>query len=267
MYNFYKKAIWTIALVMGLYGSNSQAQFIAPYLTAVEYNTDVDYHTAFDIDFNDVVLHDIAFGVFSNVTPAIISSVRNAVVDGYHKDSSGLKYFSFDVDTRVNGVSVLKSDIIRCVDLACLNFVFVFDADMHNLRHLNINAFTYDPVNNDLIFSLESDARISGILYLAADLIRFDGTNFSLAYDSTSQTFARYQNIDGLSKTNNGRYLVSLANNGQFKDVYEYNLTTAVWGVAYKPFNNSNSKNHLNMSSLMITIQPAPDLIFRDDFE
>ena len=261
------KSIWSIALILGLYGSAAHAQFVAPYLDALEFNSDIDYHTAFDIDHNDVVIVDPSFGTTSNGTPVNISSIRGAVVDGYHKDAAGLRYFSFDTDTAIAAASILKSDIIRCVDIACSSFFIVFDADVNDLIHININAFTFDPSNDELIFSIDSSATIAGSSYLSSDLIRFDGTNFSLEYGPFADVFLLHNNIDGLSMIEGDRFLVSFANNSKRNDIYELNTTTQTWSLAFTPFNDSNAFNHINVSSLMVHTQAVPDLIFSDGFE
>ncbi len=261
------QSIWSIALILGLYGSTAQAQFVAPYLDALEFNSDVDFQSAFDIDHNDVILVDPSFGTSSNITPAIISSVRGAVVDGYHKDAAGLKYFSFDVDTIVNGSSVLKGDILRCVDAACMDFILVHDSDVTNTIHININAFTFDPENDELIFSIDNNATIAGTPYLSSDLIRFDGTNFSLEYGPFLDVFLLHNNVDGLSMIDADQFLVSFANNSKRNDIYKVNTTTQTWNLAYTPFNDVSSFNHINVSSLMVHTQDVPELLFSDGFE
>jgi hypothetical protein len=256
-----------MALALGLYGSHVQAQFVAPYLDTVEFNSDIDYRRSFDVDHNDVILVDPSSFISSNITPATISSVRGAVVDGYHKDDAGLKYFSFDVDTTVDGVSILKSDILRCADANCLSPLLVFDSEITDIIHININAFTFDPANDELIFSIDSNAVIAGNTYLSSDLIRFDGTNFTLEYGPFADVFLSHNNIDGLSMIAADRFLVSFANNSKRNDIYELNTTTQTWSLAYTPFNDDYVFNHINVSSLMVLTQAVPDLLFSDGFE
>lgn len=262
MNNYYKKAIWSIALVMGLYGAPTNAAF-PPYIMQAEYSTDIDYDTPIAVFHNYVIIDPIG----SSATPAPIRELRGAVIDGYHKDSAGLRYFSFDVDTRVNGSSVLKSDIIKCNDSICSTFDFFFDSLTLNLKDININAFTLDPVNGDLVFSLDSDTRINGSLYLASDLIRYDGTNFTLLYNSLSHTLTRYRNIDALDYTDNGKYLVSFANDTVVNDVYVFDIATGLWSIAFIPEMFGDDYNQVNISSLNVTTQAVPELIFSDGFE
>jgi hypothetical protein len=268
MNNLYKKAIWAISLVLGLYGTNIWAA--APYIQQAEYSTDISYinNSPVAVPINYAILDNTVTAPSGSITPAPIREVRGAVIDGIHLDSAGLRYFSFDVDTRVNGFSVLKSDVIRCNDLSCATFNYFFDSHTLNVKHININAFSLDPVNGDLIFSIDSAAVITGDSYLASDLIRYDGTVFSLEYGPIVVTnIAKYRNIDALSYTDNGKYLVSFANDGVLNDIHEYDLASTIWSIAYTPTTLGDDYNPINISSLMITTQAVAELIFSDGFE
>ncbi len=268
MNNLYKKAIWAIALVLGLYGTNLWAA--APYIQTAEYSTDLAYINSgpVAVPINYVILDNTTTAPGTSFTPAPIREVRGAVIDGYHRTSAGVQYFSFDVDTMVNGVSVLKSDVIRCSNGSCTTFNFFFDSHALAVKDININAFSLDPVNEDLIFSIDSAAVIAGSSYLASDLIRYDGTTFSLEFGPIVVTnIAKYRNIDALSYTDNGKYLVSFANDGVLNDIYEYDIASTVWSIAYTPTTLGDDYNPLNISSLMITTQAVSELIFSDGFE
>jgi hypothetical protein len=260
-----KKIIYTLALILGFSTCQLQAQVIAPYLTEIDFNTDIDYLLNGISIFNNDVMVDNLDGVLEvTATPFNIRNIRDAKIDGYHRDASGRGYFSFDVDTRVNGGLVLKSDIIRCENLNCSSTVLFFDANVLNLKTVNINAFTLDPDNGDLIFSIASDAVITGLDFLAADLIRFDGSSFSLEYDSLSENLSRNQNIDALTLLPNNRYLASFDKEGTVHEIFEYDRLSRIWGVAYTPLLFSNALNNVNFTSLMAF---ENDVIFKNGFE
>ncbi len=268
MNNLYKKPIWAIALVLGLYGTSLWAA--APYIQIVEYNTDLAYINSgpTTIPINHVMIDNTTTAPGTSPTPTPIREVRGAVIDGYHKDSSGFRYFSFDADTRVNGGLVLKGDIIRCNNAACSTFNYFFDSQLLSVPDININAFSLDPANGELIFSIDSAATIAGNSYLASDLIRYDGTTFSLEYGPIVATnIAKYRNIDAFSYTDNGKYLVSFADDGVNNDIYEYDIASTAWSIAYTPATLGDSYNPLNISSLMVTTQSVSELIFSDGFE
>ncbi len=267
MKNFYNKTIWAIALVLGLYGTSLTAA-VAPYIQRAEYSADIAYSNSAPVAVPiNYVIRDNTIDIPSSTsTPALVRDIRGAIIDGYHVGAGG--YYSFDVDTRVNGFSVLKGDVIRCTDFSCATFEYFFDSQALNLQHININAFSLDPANGDLIFSIDSAAVIAGSSYLTSDLIRYDGTEFSLEYDSTSEAnIARYRNIDALNYADNGKYLVSFATDGVLNDIYEYDIASTIWSIAYTPTTLGDSYNPLNINSLMIFTQPVPELLFSDGFE
>ena len=270
----FNKIIYSIVVFVGCFVSSIQAQVIAPYLLQLEYGTDIDYENPFVFVRNNLATDNLSGLPFFTSTPSKVKEIKNAVVDGYHLDSNGFWYFSFDVDTRIDngggvflGQRVLKSDIIRCTNVDCSTFDYFFDSVTESFNHVNINAFTLDPTNGDLIFSIENDALINSVDYFASDLIRFDGTDYSLAYNSFSDSFSRYRNIDAVSLTTINKFLVSFANDPVTNDIYEYDSLSTNWSVAYASVPFGNDYNQVNISSLMVQIQPLPELLFADGFE
>lgn len=244
-----------------------QSQIISDYLTEVDYNVNIDYeNSVFSIFTNQVMIDEIGT-MTGTESPAVITNIRGPRVDGYHKDQEGFRYFSFDADTRVNGSTVSKSDIIRCNDLACSSTIYFFDANIEDLKHININAFTLDPDNGELLFSIESAAVINSISFLPSDIIRFNSEgDYVLEYDSlfTGDDFARYKNIDGLTLLPNGYYIVSFVNEGVFHEIFEYNPPLDTWAAAYTPLSVGNNYGNINITSLMGF---ENDLIFKNGFD
>ncbi|HHL30936.1 MAG TPA: hypothetical protein ENJ41_00020 [Oceanospirillales bacterium] len=256
---------YVATLILGFSTCQLQAQVIAPYLTKIDFNTDIDYLlNGISIFYNDEMVDNLDGVLDVTVSPLNIRNLRDAKIDGFHRDDNGRRYFSFDADTRVNGGLVLKSDIIRCENIDCSSTVLFFDANALNLKTVNINAFTLDPDNGDLIFSIASDAVITGSIFLAADLIRFDGSNFSLEYNSLSDNLSRSQNIDALTLLPNNRYLASFDKEGTAHEIFEYDRLAGIWGVAYTPLLFSNAQNNVNLNSLMAF---ENDVIFKNGFE
>ncbi len=276
---YFNKIIYSIVLVSGLYGGSLQAQVISDYLTEVDYNTDIDYTNAHAINIlHNQVMQDTIGTVVNSLSPANIVAIRGAKIDGYHQDSDGRQYFSFDADTRLGGASVLKSDIIRCNNSSCSTFSLVFDASSSEpFKQVNIDAFTFDPENGDLIFSIESAAIVDGFGYFPADLIRFDNSGiFSLEYDSLfgAGSIGATKNIDAVSLLPNGHYIISLANisndvaPGGFRvlksDVLAYYPPTQTWSFAYTPLSFGNAYHNVNVTSLMGF---EDDLIYKNGFD
>ena len=253
-----------------------KAQVISDYLTEVNYSMAVDYINADAISLfhNDVIIDTFAV-VDSTESPGVIRNLRGARVDGYHNGGAGLRYFSFDADTRINGVSVLKSDVIVCHNSTCSTFGFFFDASAESLKHININAFTLDPENGELIFSIANAALIDSVQYLPSDLIRFNSAgNYSLEYNGASVVdgLGAYRNIDAVTLLPNSYYIMSLSNDGNYnaefsyRDSYvlQYYPPSRSWSLAYTPLSLGNSFNQLNITSLMGF---ENDLIFKNGFD
>ena len=272
----YKNIVY-ISIIIVCQINNIHAQVLSPFLTEVDYNTNIDYLNA---DLTSIrhnhVMRD-TFGVVNITTsPALISIIRGARVDGFHEDNNGLKYFSFDAGTRVNASSVLKSDIIRCNNVSCDTFDYFFNASAEPFAHINIDAFTLDPENGELIFSIEASATIEGSTYLPGDLIRFNSSgDYSLEYDSTSiiDGIGAFSNIDAVSLLPNGFYLISLTNinddivtgsNVLKSDILQYYPITRTWSLAYTPLSFGDSYHNVNVTSLMGF---ENDLIFKNGFE
>ena len=264
-------------LLMLLCGLKVHAQAIPNYVDEINYSVNIGHVNNGGISlFPNAVLQDYGDGSAPNssVSPTVIADIRGAVIDGYHRDGSGFKYFSFDADTRVGGSSVLKSDIIRCDDFDCSTFSYYFDSLVEDLQHININAFTIDVTNGDLIFSTDGPATVGSISVVAADLVRFDGSVFSLEYDSVSPIdgVGAYKNINAISMMSTGEYGISLADDGEYKDQFNYDNH---WILNYSPQNRTwrwfytilsfgDYENPVKITALMIS---ENDLIFKNGFD
>ena len=255
-----------------LFATKGFAGIIPTYLTQVDYSSEVDYQnsTAVLVNHNDVMEDTISIAN-NSATPINIRAITGAKVDGYHKDSNGVKYFSFDNDIRLNFRPVVKGDIIRCSNSNCSDHSYFFDALDENLQRLNINAFTLDPDNGDIIFSIDSPAVISGLAILPSDLIRFNSSgDYSL--ELRSHLLGTFKNIDAVSYLPNGYILISLSSDGNFNnefnyfdsEVLEYYPATESWGIAYVPISFASAHNQANITSLM---GYENDLIFKSGFD
>ncbi len=256
---------------------NVHGQAIPFYVDEVEYSTNIDYINVDNIHvYGNTVVRDFVDGSApsATLTPSLIRDVKGALVDGYHRDSGGFQYFSFDNDTTINGFGIMKSDIIRCSNFSCSTFSFYFDAVTQGFGNININAFTIDAENGDLIFSTDGPATVGSISVVAADLVRYDGSVFSLEYDSTSTIdgIGAYKNINAISMMTTGEYGISLADDGVYKDEFNYDNH---WILNYSPQNRTwrwfytilsfgESENPLKITSLMIH---ENDLIFKNGFD
>lgn len=255
----------------------AQAQAIPSYVDEINYSVDISHVNDGGIGFTpNKIASDYVNGTSPNstISPAQIIAVSGANIDGFHQDIDGNTYFSFDADTRVNGFSVLKSDIIRCNDFNCDSFSFIFSAVSRNFQHINIDAFTFDSENGDLIFSVDSATDIEGSGYFPADMIRFDGSDYSLEYNAINAAdgIGAYKNINAISMLTTGEYGISLEEDGDYKGEFSYDNHWILkfapkshsWQLFYTILDFGDFENPLKITSLMIQ---ENDLIFRHGFD
>lgn len=254
------------------------------FLSSVDYNVDIDYisDNSAAVLHNDVMKDNLS-NLISNQTPLGIRAIRGARIDGYHQDSAGVKYFSFDTDTMVAGTVVLNNDIISCDDISCSSISSYFNGNDADIKHIKIDAFTLDPNNGDVVFSIETAANIGGFMYFPADLIRLNRTTgtYSLEFNSlipiASIVIGAHRNIDAVSLLPDGTYIFSLASDGAFfengsfaffnSDVIFFNSVSNQMGLAYRPSHFANDDNQVNIVSLMGYDLAAGDIIFKNSFE
>lgn len=264
------------AVLLLFYCVTAHGQAIPGYVSEMNYNTNIDHLNADNVlfGFNDVALDDITFmPPDSTVAPTVIRNIRNAAVDGFHRDDAGNQYYSFDADTFVGASPILRSDIIRCNVPSCTSFSLVFNAIGENFQGINIDAFTFDPDNGDLIFSIETAASIDGSSFFPADLIRYDGSDYTLEYDSINPDVGIQKNITSVSMMSNRQFAMSFEQDGFLDDgtIYRdhwllvYSPVSAVLTWFYTIFGfNEDTENPVKINALMSIDN---DLIFKDDFE
>jgi|GEM_PF-4424665 len=269
---------YSVLLILLFTVLNVHGQAIPIYVDEVAYSTNIDYVNEDNIYlYGNIVVRDFVDGSApsATLTPTPIRNIKGALIDGYHRDNSGLQYYSFDNDTNINGIDVLKSDIIRCDNFSCSAFNFYFDAATHGFGNININAFTIDVNNGDLIFSIDGPGIIDFNGYMTGDLIRFDGSSFTLEHDSTITLFGGvgvYKNINALSMLSTGEYVVSLADDGYSQDGFsyynhwllKYSPQNGSWGWFYTIFSFGDAANPIKIQSLMVH---ENDLIFKNGFD
>ena len=271
------KFIKTILLLLVLLSNNA---FTGGF--NISYNVDIDYESlnGQKILHNDVMRETFS-GLTQNHTPTNISNLRKEHIIGYHKDSNGLNYFLFDTDFFLNGAVVVGNDIIKCDNNPCTSHSYYLVGNDPTIKHLHINAFSLDPVNGDLIFSIDSAELINGEYYFPADLIRLHratGT-YSLELDSLLTSFGSdvigpNRNIDAVSYLSNGYYIVSFASDGEFNgfsynksDIVALDTINAIIEIYVSPNQFSTHKYKVNVTSLMGSTPALSDIIFSDGFE
>lgn len=277
-----KKIVYISCLLTLFSGGSNAGSPMLSVLKDIDYNVDIDFVDNFSepILHNDVMKDPFSlFGFTSLESPANIANIRGNHVSGYHKDVQGSKYFLFDTAFLLGGGPLLKNSIIKCSNESCSSYTNYLIGDS-TLEDITINAFTLDPDNGDIIFSIENAGAINADPYFPADLIRLiraTGT-YTLEVDSLASiggvTLGVNRNIDALTLLYDGTYLFSLASDGSVSggvafaynksDILLMNPTKGTFDFLYRSENFGAFQKRVNITSLMATDN---DLIFRNGFE
>ncbi len=266
------------ALIVLLLGASPllRAQFIAPYLEQVNYNSNIDYLSSGNIStrMNDVLIDDIFTFPDSVANPEPVRQLRGAQINGFHIDAQFRTLFTLDNHAQISGVAVGPGDIFRCNNGTCSSVSVVFSLNAFTDRPGNVDAFTFDPETGELIFSIETAMRINGSSFFPADLIRYDGAaGFSLDYDAINSTsgIGADGNVTGLSMMSNRKYAVILDQDREFTGIFhrryfvlELTPETHTWFLTYTPLSLGEGYAAAHLQSLMVR---ENDLIFRNSFD
>lgn len=116
-------------------------------------------------------------------------------------------HFSIDVPTTLGGVDCTERDIIRYDGS---NFSKLLDGSAIGIPDsARINAATVLS-DGSIIFALDIPASIGGISAKANDLIKYDGSSFSLYFSGSDHGIPENANIDGVWVGSTGEILFSL---------------------------------------------------------
>ena len=252
-----------------IYDFTSDLDFIATDSSAVSKNSVLRDTVAVGVSNIDVV----------SQTPQWLLSVRNAVINGYHKDENGLRYFSFDIDVIISGsfgeITVPKNSILKCDDVSCDNVSIYYTFD----RNVQIDAFTID-LNGDIYFSVDQATVVRGLNVFPADIIRINnGLDSYTKYLDSQQAIGGFvlgvnRNIDAISNlAGTNAYLVSFKSDGCIVSCYsdssfiiiEFGGTSDLIDVYLSTQLLGDYNNPVNISSLMFSL--PIDEIFKNGFE
>lgn len=174
----------------------------------------------------DHSISDFDLGIGSAINNDALGDLGPADIDGYHNsgDGCGDAIYSVDILTAVNGVVMSPADVFNAAGSK------VLDAAASGLPlGRNLDALSRDPINCDVVFSMDGLSLIGGVTYQADDLIRWN----PMAGFSLYRAMGLDGDIDALHLLDNGNILFSLAVdqalpglNVQDEDVVELILST-----------------------------------------
>ncbi len=254
----------------------------------LDYTTDIDFtsSSSLSVQKNTVIREKLSASNLDIVsqTPSWLFAVRNATVNGYHKDENGLRYYSFDNDIVIQGsfgsLTVLKNEILKCNDIACDNVSIFYTFE----RSIMIDAFAVD-LSGFIYFSVAHATVINGLSVFPADIVQLELglNNYTLAVNSqypiNGLVMGINKNIDAISKLSEiggTGYFISFKDEGCFTGtpticfnnisiIFIDNSTSTAVEPFVSPSYFGTYENPVNLNSLTITV--PSDLIFKNSFE
>ncbi len=239
-------------------------------LTEIRLVSDID--SAMPGSSGDVYNSDdsiIAFSLGSNTatTTNDLGTLDQTGIDGFHRtgDGCGDSIYSLDTATVIAGTAMRPSDVFTAAGTK------VLDASSAGIPDgININAISRDPETCDLLFSIDSIASLGGTAYKTDDIIRFNGSVFSL-YQATNLNV----NIDALHILSTERLLISTDVGESLPDVdaldeevFEINTgITPFQLLSFEPSAFNTSWQAADLNALWALPKPTEDFMFADGFE
>jgi len=152
---------------------------------------------------------------------------ESADVDAVHALASGEILFSLETSIVLGDTLYRPSDVIR------------FNGSTWSMEFDGRTAGIPDGVNVDaiamsdetLLLSLNVDALLGSTAYSDADVIAFDGVNFSIFLDASSVGIPTSSDVDALHVDDQGRVLVSLDDAGVLGGIHYRDEDLLAWAT------------------------------------
>jgi hypothetical protein len=205
--------------------------------------------------------------------PLILTGLRGVNLDALARQG-GRFVFSIDVASAVGTGSFLPGDVVRCDNPDCTARTILLDALLDLPRTVNVDGIGFDRSTGDLLYSIDADANYDGNAFLAADVIRWNGSNHSLVFDG--RRLPPGINLDAFDDTDEGMIFsvdvaTTLANTSAptllvlNHDVIGYNESTQV--ITFAGLGPSGNWDSANLDALHVETTASADQLFADGFE
>jgi len=187
------------------------------------------------VNDEDVAKDDMA----GLVTMLDVGTIPNFTdVNACHAERIGAQLLSFDTTVSLPGGLIAgPGDVVR---FDGITYTVEFDAVANGLP----NGVIIDAVsvgnNNDLLLSFDTTVALDGITVEDEDLVRFNGTTFSLFFDGSDAGVPAALDLDGAYLNCNGSLLLSFDGSAMIdgmafddEDVLLYDPASDTWVIAY----------------------------------
>lgn len=181
-------------------------------------------------------------GVFSDDLAGLLAPVslgdlpESAAVDAFHDAGDGTVLFSLDTGADLDGLPVSPADVVSWDGST---YALVFDALAAGVpAGTDLDALTAD--GDDLLLSFDTTVDLPGGPFDDEDLVRWDGSTFSLELDGEAAGVPPGADLDAAHRLINGNLLLSFDTGGVVggvtfadEDALELDPGSGTWALAY----------------------------------
>lgn len=211
----------------------------------------------------DAVVREVPSGTVSLVDVGSLPSGVN--VDAYHALPDGDRLLSLDVPAELpGGVIAEPADVVR---FDGVGYTLVFDAAAQGIpAGANVDAVAM--AGADLLLSFDVPLTLpGGVTAGPADLVRFDGTAFTLFFDAAAAGVPAGLDVDASDHlASTGRLLISFDGSACIgevcfgpADVLELDPATGVWRLVYDGAVRQDGWGAANLDAVSATLSGIVD--------
>jgi hypothetical protein len=168
------------------------------------------------------------------VVPASLGGLPTGVnVTAYHLFSSGDQLFSLDTTIVLPGLAAGLEDVVRYDGDS---YTLEFDGSAEGIPGW-IGVDAVSTIEGDLLLSFDTD--LNRVIH-KEDLVRFDGSRFTVFFDASAAGVPEGLDLDAAHYLGGSIVALSLDGSGSLpgvvfadEDVLEYDLVTGTWEITY----------------------------------
>lgn len=166
---------------------------------------------------------------------SVVAGRAEVAVVGYHDEGGGNRLIVFDEPIQLFGTVPSPGDVVRYAGGA--NYSVIFDASAEGIPPgVEVDALARG-LDGELVLSFTTHVDFGSFTAADEDLVRFDGTDFSMVFDASSFGIPASLDLNGASYDDaTGNLFVSFDSDGAIgtvffsdEDVLEFNPSTGLW--------------------------------------
>jgi uncharacterized repeat protein (TIGR01451 family) len=199
------------------------------------------------------------------VVPTSLGDLPTGVnVTAYHLFANGDQLFSLDGPALLVGsLSVGREDVVRYDGSS---YTLEFDGGASGVPG-GAGVDAVSTVGGDLLLSFDTTVTLGGVTASQEDLVRFDGSVFTLFFDGSGAGVPQGLDLDGAHNLGGGHVALELSFDAsgslpgvEFadEDVLEYDLATGSWEIAYDGSAQHADWEGANLDAVAV---PEPDVL------